>query len=187
MKAFLSGGGYNLFSEHAESFVKNEDEHSEMLERALRQMPYPIGMRELAYAVSVTSANTLSRSIRYERCEDDGCTSAILRQLNEMSFGFSSSVIDCNISKKATYYALQSAFAPVVVNVTPCEDFVTLTVRNDSKKIYNGNIRVAIWNMSGRCMEESSYPVTLYPSESVRVSESNLEKYLSSPKEYYVY
>lgn len=187
LRKFLPDGEYNLFSKTAEVHTPSRERCLDMISDITSEMRFPTGFSELSYAATLSASNALSRSVLSARTVDSACASAVLRPFNDGYYAISSSFVDYCKRKKPICYKLACAYAPIAVNAVPCEEKISLYVKNDSKKEYEGKLLYALYDVGNKCWYENTVSISLSAGESCLAAESDLSKYLSGAAEnYYV-
>lgn len=183
---FLDDEEYNLFSKTAEAHTPGRSHILAMLDRTFDEMRFPEGMSELVYATQTAAAYSAAENVKRARCENIGVRSAIFRQFNDGEYMISPSLVDYSFRKKSVCHKLSKAYAPVVASVMTDENKVTVHVRNDSKKKYEGKLLIALYDTGNKCWFESTRNITVSAASSIMVAEEDMSKFLDSPESYYL-
>lgn len=185
LKSYLDEDNYNIFSSASEKRT-SVCECVKMIENTVKHMKMPNGMSELVYASELAAGYELSKSIKRARREGN-CYSSVLRQLNDGKKTVSSSFIDYFGKPKATLKFVSSAYAPVCLDVVPCVDETVFYLINSTKKDFVGKLVYALYDMSGKCLEERRIDVNTPSAESIVCEKTNFSRSIGTdPASYYV-
>ncbi|MBE6537408.1 MAG: hypothetical protein E7673_05590 [Ruminococcaceae bacterium] len=185
LKSYLSEENYNLFSQASEGKT-NTRECVKMLETTVKHMKMPSGMSELVYASEIAAGLEVMRSVKCAR-HSENSFSSVLRQLNDGKKTISSSLIDYFGKPKAVIKYLAEAFAPVCLEVTPCQNETTFRIINSTKKDFSGRLMYALYNMEGECFEEKRLNVNVQSGNSEVVDKADFPRFVAeNPEIYYV-
>lgn len=106
--------------------------------------------KEWHWACQLLQARAISIACTWLRVNRPRCEGALIWQLNDVWTGHSWSLLDVNHRPKPVYYAVQSAFDPVLLAIEPVGDALSLVLVNDSMEECIGDVLVRRMDFEGK-------------------------------------
>lgn len=186
LREFLDETEYNLFSKTAEAHSAGRDSCMAMLKHTFDEMRFPSGMSELIYSTQAAAAYAAAKNVKRARCEDIGVRSAVFRQFNDGAYLISPALLDCSFREKLACHKLSEAYGQTVVSAITREKEIFIYIRNDSKKIYEGKLLIALYDTNNKCWFENTRSVSVPPASALLAAEEDFEKFIDAPESYYL-
>ncbi len=153
----------NLLSAPAALHLGPHRDFTVMLSSLQKRYRFPYGISDLCYVTGLTAAKDISDSVKLGRTSRTGCSSAVLRQLNDSWPAISPSFIDFYGHEKAVCYLAKDFYAPLTVRLSVENGVVGAYVSNDMRKDYKGRLTLSIYNTADKCIYEATRDVELGP------------------------
>ncbi|MBE6635020.1 MAG: hypothetical protein E7617_02295 [Ruminococcaceae bacterium] len=162
--SIFGGDDTNILSPAAMLHLGPHKDFTAMLSSLQKRYRFPYGIGDLCYVSGLTAAKDIAESVKRVRVTHMGCTSAVLRQLNDSWPAISPSFIDFYGHEKAVCYLAKDFYAPVTVYLHVEGGVVGASVSNDTRRDYKGKLTLSVYNTSDKCVYESSRDVELGPA-----------------------
>jgi beta-mannosidase len=163
---------------HSPKF-KNHQKHPtgfQTLHHYLKEyLVVPNNMEDYAYATQILQAYALTTAIEAQRRAMPYCMGSLIWQLNDCWPVVSWSLVDYELKKKMSYYAVKKAFEPVLVSMKEETTSFDLYVVNEENENLKSNLFYCIRHFTGDKIIEKKYSFSIKKQSSAKV--------ISIPKE----
>jgi beta-mannosidase len=170
-------------------FHQNEFDRG-IVERRVRDWVHPrpdsLPLGRYVRATQMCQAEGLQYGIERWRRRKWDCSGSLYWMFNDSwpaATGWTT--IDWRLRKKASYYAVRRAYAPVALSLAVRDGMVECWGVNDTLSDLRGTLKLGIMQMTGRAVEEKRLAARIPANSSVMLHSEPLLSWLDPAKEFY--
>jgi beta-mannosidase len=143
------------------------------------------GLDEFVDFSMIAQAEALKFGVEHYRRRNPHCSGTLVWQLNDCWPGFSWSIVDYHGFKKAAYFFLRRAYAPVLASFRADPDGgVELWITNDTRSKLRDTVRVCLGRLAGGTVTAEELQVAVTAQTSARVAHWSAGELTGGPDSY---
>lgn len=135
----------------------------------------PCRLGDFAEMTQINQGEALKFGIEHWRSRKFKTAGALIWQLNDCWPVSSWSLIDYGYGRKASYYYVKRAFAPIVVTLAREDDTIKAWVVNDELRELSGELTLRGLTLDGKSLKSRNCKVVVKPNSSAEVAKATLE------------
>lgn len=185
IESFTNPEDRNLFSYIMERHQKNQSGNTKILSYLAENFKYPKDFSSLVYVSQVLQAEAMRYGVEHWRRNRGRCMGTLYWQLNDCWPVSSWSSIDYYGRWKASHYAAQKFYAPVLLSAKENGRMVEFHVSNETLESWAGQIKCSLLNKSGVILQSDTSNVNIEPLSTEKITEITYD-FIEDSKDLYV-